>query len=50
MGIAACWNYFESVHGKGPCDGIGGTAKRMAEMSVKQIKINIQDTNDFFLS
>ena len=24
-GIKAQWNYFEAGHGKGPCDGLGGT-------------------------
>ncbi|WAR16583.1 hypothetical protein MAR_031177, partial [Mya arenaria] len=23
---AAIWNYFETGHGKGPCDGLGGTS------------------------
>jgi hypothetical protein len=30
-GITARWNYFEAGHGKGPCDGLGGTCKRMAD-------------------
>lgn len=25
FGVIARWNYFECGHGKGPCDGIGGT-------------------------
>ena len=29
--VKASWNYFEAGHGKGPCDGIGGTPKGMAE-------------------
>ena len=46
-GIHAQWNYFEAGHGKGPCDGIGGTVKRMADNAVKR-KIVIQDAHDFF--
>lgn len=32
-GIKATWLYFEAGHGKGPCDGVGGTAKRLADMA-----------------
>ncbi|WAR07281.1 LOW QUALITY PROTEIN: hypothetical protein MAR_017239 [Mya arenaria] len=32
----ARWNYFEVGHGKGPCDGLGGTVKRMADDAIKQ--------------
>ena len=38
----------EAGHGKGPCDPIGGVAKRNADMAVKQQKAVIQDANDFF--
>ncbi|KAK6186926.1 hypothetical protein SNE40_006182 [Patella caerulea] len=48
FGVAARWNYFECGHGKGPCDGIGGTAKRQAAEAVKQGKTQIQDAHDFF--
>ena len=48
FGVSAEWNYWECGHGKGACDGIGGTAKRMADMSVRQGKVNIQDGVDFF--
>jgi len=47
-GMFASWHYFESGHGKGPCDGIGGTAKRNADNAVKQGKSLIQDARDFF--
>jgi hypothetical protein len=33
-GVGARWNYFEVGHGKGPCDGLGGTTKRMADEAV----------------
>jgi hypothetical protein len=29
------WNYFEAGHGKGPCDGLGWTVKRMADTATK---------------
>ena len=44
----AIWNYFEAGHGKGPCDGLGGTTKRMADDAVKSGKATIQDAADFF--
>ena len=30
FGIAAEWHFFATSHGKGPCDGVGGTVKRLA--------------------
>ena len=39
----AAWNYFEIVHGKEPCDGICGTAKRLADEAVGQEKVSIHD-------
>jgi len=48
FGIKARWDYLESGHGKGPCDGLGGSVKRSADMAVKQAKCNIQDAADFF--
>ena len=29
-GVKAEWNFFATSHGKSPCDGIGGTVKRLA--------------------
>lgn len=46
--MKATWHYFECGHGKSACDGVGGTAKRNADMAVKQSKAVIQDANDFF--
>ncbi|CAC5402742.1 unnamed protein product [Mytilus coruscus] len=43
----ASWHYFECGHGKGPCDGIGGTTKRNADNAAKQGKATIQDGHDF---
>ena len=42
------WHFFQSGHGKGPCDGIGGTTKKNADNAVKQGKVLIQDAHDFF--
>ena len=35
FGVRARWNYLESGHGKGPCDGLGASVKRAADMAVK---------------
>ena len=47
-GITARWNYFEAGHGKGPCDGLGGTCKRMADEAMRSGKVIIQDAKGFF--
>lgn len=46
--IGASWQYFEAGHGKGPCDGVGAVAKRMADNAVKREKHVIQDAKGFF--
>ena len=46
-GVDARWNFFESGHGKGPCDGLGGTCKRMADNAVNSGKCLIQDALSF---
>lgn len=48
FGISASWHYFEAGHGKGPCDGVGAVAKRMADNAVKREKHVIQDAKGFF--
>lgn len=48
FGFPAVWNYFEAGHGKGPCDGVGGSAKRMVDKVVKTGKVKIQDAVDFY--
>ena len=30
FGFSAEWHFFATSHGKGPCDGLGGTIKRLA--------------------
>ena len=44
----ASWNCMEAGHGKGPCDPIGGTAKRKADQAVKNGRFVIQDAVDFY--
>lgn len=48
FGVMASWNYMEAGHGKGPCDPIGGVAKRKADQAVKNGKYVIQDATDFY--
>lgn len=38
-GIKATWEYLEAGHGKGPCDGLGGSVKKQAEIAVKRGRI-----------
>lgn len=47
-GVDARWNYFEVGHGKGPCDGLGGTTKRMADEAIRQGHVIIQDAPSFY--
>lgn len=48
FGVTARWNYLEVGHGKGPCDGLGGSVKRSADMAVRQGKCSIQNAGDFY--
>ncbi|XP_052257645.1 uncharacterized protein LOC127862523 [Dreissena polymorpha] len=48
FGCQAVWNYFEAGHGKGPCDGLGGTVKRLADNAIKTGKVMIQDASGFY--
>lgn len=47
-GIKATWLYFKAGHGKGNCDGVGGTGKRLADMTVKRHSVIFQLANDFY--
>lgn len=38
--VSAEWHFFPTAHGKGPCDGIGGTVKRLATRASLQRLIN----------
>lgn len=41
-GIEAEWHFYATSHGKGACDGIGGTVKRLATKASLQSPINNQ--------
>lgn len=43
-GISLHWNFFATSHGKGACDGIGGTVKRMAYRASLQRPVHSQIT------
>ena len=45
--ITCSWEYLETGHGKGPCDGIGGSVKKLAETAVKKGQI-ISGSVDFY--
>ncbi|XP_057332044.1 uncharacterized protein LOC130671921 [Microplitis mediator] len=44
FGIHAEWHFFATAHGKGPCDGIGGTVKRRAARASLQLPVDRQIT------
>ena len=46
MGIRATWNWLEAGHGKGPCDGLGGALKGLADRVVKSSG-SIQNADEF---
>ena len=42
FGVSCEWNFFATSHGKSPCDGIGGTVKRITTRASLQRPINDQ--------
>jgi len=42
FGMSAEWHFFATSHGKGPCDGVGGTVKRMAARASLQRPLHDQ--------
>lgn len=49
FGLAAEWHFFPTSHGKGACDGLGGTLKRLAARTSLQRKDNpIQTPKELF--
>ena len=42
FGIKASWNFFATSHGKSPCDGIGGTVKRLTARASLQAALTDQ--------
>ena len=49
--MEAEWHFFATSHGKSPCDGIGGTTKRLAARASLQSAADNQilTSQDFFL-
>ena len=49
FGFAAEWHFFPASHGKGACDGLGGTLKRLvARASLQRVKNPIQTPKELF--
>jgi len=40
--VPAEWHFFDNLHGKGPCDGVGGTVKRLATRASLQSQSTIK--------
>ncbi|MFZ2538857.1 MAG: hypothetical protein WAX04_08135, partial [Oscillospiraceae bacterium] len=36
FGLSAKWHFFATSHGKSPCDGVGGTIKRLVARAILQ--------------
>lgn len=49
FGLAAEWHFFPTSHGKGACDGLGGTLKRLAaRASLQRVSNPIQTPKQLF--
>ena len=48
FGVKASWQFFEEGQGKGPCNWVCGTAKRLADSAVKRQTVIIQNAEDFY--
>lgn len=46
--IDAEWHFFPTSHGKGPCDGIGGTVKRHAKSAIIAKTAQINNASQFY--
>lgn len=47
--VKAEWHFFATSHGKGPCDGLGGTVKRLAaRASLQSINSPINNATKFY--
>lgn len=44
----ATWNFFETVHGKGPVDGVGGEVKRSVWWAILQGNTVVTNAENFF--
>ena len=36
LGVEMGWDFLEAGHGKGPCDGVGGSIKQSADIAIKR--------------
>lgn len=48
FGMRAEWHFFATSHGKGPCDGVGGSVKRLAARACIQGSASIQTANELY--
>ena len=48
LNCKAIWNFFETVHGKGPVDGVGGRVKRSVWWAILQSNTVITNAENFF--
>ncbi len=47
--VKTSWHYLEASHRKGPCDGVGGTSKQLADIAVRTHKVSqIQDADEYY--
>lgn len=46
LDMSATWSFFATSHGKGPCDGIGGSVKRLARLESLRREREFLDTFD----
>lgn len=46
--MKASWQYWEAGHGKGSCDGVGGTSKRLADLAVERHIAVIQSKKYYY--
>jgi hypothetical protein len=46
-GVSCSWDFLETGHGKGPCDGVGGTIKKGADIAIKSGRI-ISNVDEFY--
>ena len=48
FGAEASWSFFETAHGKGPVDGVGGEVKRAVWRSILQNKETVTNAKEFY--
>lgn len=47
LGIRCTWSFFETSHGKGPVDGIGGEVKRRVSLAILQRKTVVTNAKTY---